>query len=91
LAQPKIILLDEPAAGLSDVEMTRLAEILVKLKHLGITVLLIEHHMDFLTGLVDEVIVLDSGSIIFKGDMLGMRQDPAVIAAYLGDDEVQHA
>ena len=91
LARPKIILLDEPAAGLSDVEMTRLAEILVKLKHLGITVLLIEHHMDFLTGLVDEVIVLDSGSIIFKGDMLGMRQDPAVIAAYLGDDEVQHA
>ena len=91
LAQPKIILLDEPAAGLSDVEMTRLAEILVKLKHLGITVLLIEHHMDFLTGLVDEVIVLDSGSIIFKGDMLGMRQDPAVIAAYLGDEEVPHA
>ena len=91
LARPKIILLDEPAAGLSDVEMTRLAEILVKLKHLGITVLLIEHHMDFLTGLVDEVVVLDSGSIIFKGDMLGMRQDPKVIAAYLGDDEVQHA
>jgi branched-chain amino acid transport system permease protein len=91
LARPKIILLDEPAAGLSDVEMTRLAEILVKLKHLGITVLLIEHHMDFLTGLVDEVVVLDSGSIIFKGDMLGMRQDPKVIAAYLGDDEVEHA
>ena len=91
LARPKIILLDEPAAGLSDLEMTRLAEILVKLKHLGITVLLIEHHMDFLTGLVDEVVVLDSGSIIFKGDMLGMRQDPKVIAAYLGDDEVQHA
>lgn len=91
LARPKIILLDEPAAGLSDVEMARLAEILIKLKHLGITVLLIEHHMDFLTGLVDEVVVLDSGSIIFKGDMLGMRQDPKVIAAYLGDDEVQHA
>jgi branched-chain amino acid transport system permease protein len=54
-------------------------------------VLLIEHHMDFLTGLVDEVIVLDSGSIIFKGDMLGMRQDPGVIAAYLGDEEVPHA
>ena len=91
LAQPKIILLDEPAAGLSDLEMARLAEILVKLKRLGITVLLIEHHMDFLMGLVDEVVVLDSGSIIFKGDMLGMRQDPAVIAAYLGDDEAQHA
>ena len=91
LAQPKIILLDEPAAGLSDLEMARLAEILVKLKRLGMTVLLIEHHMDFLMGLVDEVVVLDSGSIIFKGDMLGMRQDPAVIAAYLGDDEAQHA
>ena len=71
--------------------MTRLADILVKLKNLGITILLIEHHMDFLTGLVDEVVVLDSGSIIFKGDMQAMRQDPAVIAAYLGVDEVQHA
>ena len=91
LAKPKIILLDEPAAGLSDIEMTRLADILVKLKNLGITILLIEHHMDFLTGLVDEVVVLDSGSIIFKGDMQAMRQDPAVIAAYLGVDEVQHA
>ena len=91
LAKPKIILLDEPAAGLSDIEMSRLADTLVKLKNLGMTILLIEHHMDFLTGLVDEVIVLDSGSIIFKGDMQGMRQDPAVIAAYLGDDEVQHA
>ena len=86
LAQPRIILLDEPAAGLSDPEMDRLAAVLVKLKGLGISVLLIEHHMDFLASLVDEVVVLDSGHIIYRGDMAGMRSDARVIAAYLGDD-----
>lgn len=86
LAQPRIILLDEPAAGLSDPEMDRLAAVLVKLKALGISVLLIEHHMDFLASLVDEVIVLDSGHIIYRGAMDGMRRDAQVIAAYLGDD-----
>ena len=86
LAQPRIILLDEPAAGLSDPEMDRLAAVLVKLKGLGISVLLIEHHMDFLASLVDEVVVLDSGQIIYRGDMPGMRSDARVIAAYLGDD-----
>ena len=91
LAQPRIILLDEPAAGLSDPEMDRLAAIVVKLKALGISVLLIEHHMDFLANLVDEVVVLDSGNIIYRGDMEGMRRDADVIAAYLGDEAAGHA
>ena len=91
MAGPKAILLDEPAAGLSDLEMSRLAEVLKNLKSFGITILLIEHHMDFLTDLVDEVVVLDSGSILFRGSMLDMRKDAGVIAAYLGVEGVEHA
>jgi len=91
MAGPKAILLDEPAAGLSDVEMSRLAEVLKNLKSFGITILLIEHHMDFLTDLVDEVVVLDSGSILFRGSMLEMRKDAGVITAYLGVEGVEHA
>ena len=94
MAGPKAILLDEPAAGLSDVEMSRLAEVLKNLKSFGITILLIEHHMDFLTDLVDEVVVLDSGSILFRGSMLDMRKDAGVIAAYLGAEgaeDIEHA
>ena len=91
MAGPKVILLDEPAAGLSDVEMSRLADVLKNLKSFGITILLIEHHMDFLTDLVDEVVVLDSGSILFRGSMPEMRKDAGVIAAYLGVEEVEHA
>ena len=89
MAGPKVILLDEPAAGLSDLEMSRLAEVLKNLKSFGITILLIEHHMDFLTDLVDEVVVLDSGSILFRGSMLEMRKDAGVIAAYLGVEGVE--
>ena len=91
MAGPRVILLDEPAAGLSDLEMQNLGSILKKLKSFGITILLIEHHMDFLADLVDEVIVLDSGSIIFRGTMLAMREDTAVIEAYLGTEGVAHA
>ncbi len=91
MAGPKAILLDEPAAGLSNLEMSRLSEVLKNLKSFGITILLIEHHMDFLTDLVDEVVVLDSGSILFRGSMLEMRKDAGVIAAYLGVEGVEHA
>jgi branched-chain amino acid transport system permease protein len=47
-------------------------------------VLLIEHHMDFVHDIVDDVVVLDSGRVIYRGNMQGMRRDPAVIEAYLG-------
>ena len=87
LMQPALMMLDEPAAGLTDAEMSRLANVLTKLKGLGISILLIEHHMDFLAQLVDAVVVLDSGQIIYKGDMEGMRRDPKVIAAYLGQED----
>ncbi len=90
LARPRVILLDEPAAGLSEAEMERLAQLIRDMKAMGLAILLIDHHMDFLAELVDEVVVLDSGCMIYRGDIAGMRGDAQVIAAYLGD-EAAHA
>lgn len=84
LANPAAVLLDEPAAGLSEPEMERLARLILDMRGMGIAVLVIDHHMDFLARLADEVVVLDSGKVIFRGTMDGMRQDRAVIEAYLG-------
>lgn len=84
LAEPKAILLDEPAAGLSEAEMGQLARMIRTMKDAGLMVLLIEHHMDFVAELVDDVVVLDSGRVIYRGDVQGMRRNPDVIAAYLG-------
>lgn len=84
MARPHTILLDEPAAGLSDSEMDMLGRVIRKMKECGLTIMLIEHHMDFLADLVDDVVVLDSGQVIYRGDIDNMRRDQAVISAYLG-------
>ena len=87
LAEPRAILLDEPAAGLSEAEMALLARMIRAMKDAGLMVLLIEHHMDFVAELVDDVVVLDSGRVIYQGDIEGMRRSPEVIAAYLGTSD----
>jgi branched-chain amino acid transport system permease protein len=87
IAEPTAILFDEPAAGLAEPEMARLAKLVRDMKGMGIGILLIDHHMDFLADLVDEVVVLDSGRLIYQGTMQGMRQDSRVVAAYLGQEE----
>jgi len=87
LAQPHTILLDEPAAGLSEVEMEQLSKVIRRMKESGLTIMLIDHHMDFLADLVDSVVVLDSGEEIFRGTIEEMRRDPAVISAYLGEGD----
>jgi len=84
MVEPDVILLDEPAAGLSDLEITRLASVIHTLRARGIAVLIIDHHMDFLAGIADSVIVLDSGVEIYRGDMEGMRRDERVAECYLG-------
>ena len=84
LARPRLVLLDEPAAGLSEAETSRLEQVLKALKESGVTVVLIDHHMEFLHGLVDEVIVLDSGKVIYRGSMAAMYEDAHVVEAYLG-------
>lgn len=91
MVEPDVILLDEPAAGLSEGEIGRLARVVGILKQRGVAVLIIDHHMDFLAGLVDRVVVLDSGTEIFRGSMDGMRRDERVAECYLGKLEAADA
>jgi branched-chain amino acid transport system ATP-binding protein len=82
--QPKLILLDEPAAGLNTGEAFALAAYLRRVRARGITVLVVEHNMGFVLGLADSVVVLDRGRKIADGTPDAIRNDEGVIAAYLG-------
>jgi len=83
--RPKLLLLDEPTAGLSNPEMDALRHRLLDLRgRTGLTVLVISHHLEFLLGAVDEITVLDLGERIASGDPQAVKDDPRVIAAYIG-------
>ncbi len=89
--QPKLLLLDEPAAGMNPEESRRVAETVRRLRDTdGITVLLIEHDMRVVMAVCDRVVVLDHGEKIGEGSPAEVRRAPAVIRAYLGD-ESEHA
>ncbi len=84
---PSVLLLDEPAAGLSSTESTELARVVRRLaEEWGMAILVVEHDMNFVMGVCDQVMVLDFGNLIASGPPEQIRSDPAVIAAYLGDD-----
>ena len=83
-SKPSLILLDEPVAGMNDVEANELGEIFRGLAKDGMGVLLIEHNIRFVTNLCDYVYVLDSGRMIASGTPDQVVNDPAVITAYLG-------
>jgi ABC-type branched-subunit amino acid transport system ATPase component/ABC-type branched-subunit amino acid transport system permease subunit len=85
--QPSVLLLDEPAAGLSSGESVELAVVVRRLaEEWGMTVLVVEHDMNFVMGVCDQVMVLDFGKLIASGPPQAVRSNPAVIAAYLGDE-----
>jgi ABC-type branched-subunit amino acid transport system ATPase component len=85
-AEPRLLLLDEPAAGLNDEETERLAETVRKIRDEGVTVLLVEHDMTFVMDISDEVIVLDYGRKIAEGPPLMIQDNEEVIKAYLGEE-----
>jgi ABC-type branched-subunit amino acid transport system ATPase component len=84
MADPKILLLDEPAAGVNPVLIRRLVGALEQMRGTGHTLVIIEHNMEFIARVCDTAYVLDNGQIVARGAPEAVSKDPAVIAAYLG-------
>jgi branched-chain amino acid transport system ATP-binding protein len=90
VSEPDLLLLDEPAGGLSATEITEIGELMRGLTG-RMSVMLVEHHMDLVMSVCDHIVVLDFGKVIARGAPDEVRADPAVQAAYLGEDVVTGA
>ncbi len=84
IRRPKILLLDEPTAGVTPTLQTHLAETLKGLRDRGLTIIVVEHNLAFLLNLVEHVVVMVHGSVLTQGDPDAIRSDPEVVNAYLG-------
>jgi len=84
--KPKMLLLDEPTAGVDPTLQGKLAEILLDLHGNGMTLVVVEHNLHFLLGLANTVLVLNQGELLVEGPPDKIRSDPAVISAYLGGE-----
>jgi branched-chain amino acid transport system ATP-binding protein len=90
-AEPKLLLLDEPAAGLNATEAQAIDALIKRLAGAGTTVILVEHNMKLVMGVSDHLLVLDRGRVLAEGTPQQIRANPAVIEAYLGADEAEAA
>ena len=84
MQEPRVLLLDEPVAGMSDSETERTADLIAKLKSPDRAIVVIEHDMEFVEKVADRVIVLDGGQLLVEGRMDAVKSDPRVVEVYLG-------
>jgi len=87
--EPKLLLLDEPAAGLNMRETAEMAKLIMKIRDTGITVLIVEHDMSLVMNISDEILVLSYGQKIADDIPLAIQKNPEVIRIYLGEDDAQ--